>query len=60
MEVRRRLDMYGGGVSIAFFVKIMLKPYALLGSHAIWHCFIVLAVYQHKTAMASLRNGLRC
>ncbi|KAF9527364.1 hemolysin-III related-domain-containing protein [Crepidotus variabilis] len=29
-------------------------------SHAIWHMFIVLAVYLHKTSMASMRNGLQC
>ncbi|KAG5351385.1 hypothetical protein C0989_006716 [Termitomyces sp. Mn162] len=29
-------------------------------SHCIWHCFIVLAVSQHRTAMASLRTGLQC
>ncbi|KIJ68129.1 hypothetical protein HYDPIDRAFT_148456 [Hydnomerulius pinastri MD-312] len=30
------------------------------GSHAIWHAFIVLAISQHRTAMASLRNGIQC
>ncbi|KAJ8082151.1 inc metabolism membrane protein [Marasmius tenuissimus] len=30
------------------------------GSHCIWHCFIVLAVSQHKAAIASLREGLAC
>lgn len=30
------------------------------GSHCIWHCFIVLAVSQHKAAISSLRNGLQC
>ncbi|PPQ90554.1 hypothetical protein CVT25_015868 [Psilocybe cyanescens] len=30
------------------------------GSHAIWHCFIVLAVSQHKTAMDHMKNGLQC
>ncbi|TFL04535.1 putative G-protein coupled receptor [Pterulicium gracile] len=30
------------------------------GSHCIWHLFIVLAVTQHKTAMASLREGMQC
>ncbi|KAH9484973.1 hypothetical protein JR316_0001877 [Psilocybe cubensis] len=30
------------------------------GSHAIWHCFIVLAVSQHKTAMDHMKNGVQC
>ncbi|KAF8198092.1 hemolysin-III related-domain-containing protein [Pholiota molesta] len=30
------------------------------GSHAIWHCFIVLAVSQHRTAMAHMKGGLEC
>jgi adiponectin receptor len=30
------------------------------GSHAIWHVFIVLAISQHRTAMASLREGIPC
>ncbi|KAF9565396.1 HlyIII-domain-containing protein [Agrocybe pediades] len=30
------------------------------GSHAIWHCFIVLAVSQHKAAMQSMKEGLQC
>lgn len=30
------------------------------GSHAIWHAFIVLAISQHRTAMASLRDGIPC
>ncbi|KDQ57397.1 hypothetical protein JAAARDRAFT_177509 [Jaapia argillacea MUCL 33604] len=28
------------------------------GSHAIWHAFIVLAIWQHREAMRSLREGL--
>lgn len=28
------------------------------GSHAIWHAFIVLAIYQHKWAMHELRVGV--
>ncbi|KDR75042.1 hypothetical protein GALMADRAFT_248897 [Galerina marginata CBS 339.88] len=31
-----------------------------VGSHAIWHCFIVLAVSQHKAAIGSMKNGLQC
>ncbi|RDB16685.1 Uncharacterized protein C30D11.11 [Hypsizygus marmoreus] len=30
------------------------------GSHCIWHCFIVLAVSQHKSALASFREGVQC
>ncbi|KAI6169330.1 hemolysin-III related-domain-containing protein [Pisolithus thermaeus] len=30
------------------------------GSHAIWHAFIVLAIKQHREAIASLRNGVPC
>ncbi|KAG9316747.1 hemolysin-III related-domain-containing protein [Chiua virens] len=30
------------------------------GSHAIWHIFIVLAISQHRTAIASLREGIPC
>ncbi|KAF5386189.1 hypothetical protein D9615_002593 [Tricholomella constricta] len=30
------------------------------GSHCIWHCFIVLAVSQHREAFASLREGVQC
>ncbi|KAF9227214.1 HlyIII-domain-containing protein [Gyrodon lividus] len=30
------------------------------GSHAIWHALIVLAISQHRTAIASLRNGISC
>ncbi|KAG7095706.1 hypothetical protein E1B28_006420 [Marasmius oreades] len=30
------------------------------GSHCIWHCFIVLAVSQHKAAIKSLREGIVC
>ncbi|PPQ98768.1 hypothetical protein CVT24_003326 [Panaeolus cyanescens] len=30
------------------------------GSHAIWHCFIVLAVSQHKTAIQSMKSGIQC
>ena len=28
------------------------------GSHAIWHAFIVLAIYQHKWGMRMLRDGV--
>ena len=28
------------------------------GSHAIWHLFIVLAMYQHRTGMRDLRGGV--
>ncbi|PFH46188.1 hypothetical protein AMATHDRAFT_8127 [Amanita thiersii Skay4041] len=31
-----------------------------LGSHMIWHCFIVLAVSQHKAAIGMLKPGLQC
>jgi adiponectin receptor len=31
-----------------------------IGSHAIWHCFIVLAVSQHKSAIGSMKEGLQC
>ncbi|KAK2467879.1 hypothetical protein APHAL10511_000174 [Amanita phalloides] len=31
-----------------------------LGSHMIWHCFIVLAVNQHKAAISALKPGLEC
>jgi adiponectin receptor len=27
------------------------------GSHAIWHMFIVLAIYQHKAGMPALKRG---
>lgn len=30
------------------------------GSHAIWHGFIVLAISQHKAAIAHMRNGIGC
>ncbi|KAF5351880.1 hypothetical protein D9756_007687 [Leucocoprinus leucothites] len=30
------------------------------GSHAIWHCFIVLAVSQHKQGMQSMKDGFQC
>ncbi|KAF8557630.1 HlyIII-domain-containing protein [Imleria badia] len=30
------------------------------GSHAIWHVFIVLAISQHRSAIASLRDGIPC
>jgi len=30
------------------------------GSHAIWHAFIVLAISQHRAAIASLRDGIPC
>ncbi|KAH6897616.1 hemolysin-III related-domain-containing protein [Coprinopsis sp. MPI-PUGE-AT-0042] len=30
------------------------------GSHAIWHCFIVLAVSQHKAAIPLLKAGMQC
>lgn len=30
------------------------------GSHAIWHVFIVLAISQHRAAIASLREGISC
>ncbi|KXN90864.1 hypothetical protein AN958_03518 [Leucoagaricus sp. SymC.cos] len=29
-------------------------------SHAIWHCFIVLAVLQHKQGMQSMKDGFQC
>ncbi|GLB37023.1 putative haemolysin-III related [Lyophyllum shimeji] len=29
-------------------------------SHCIWHCFIVLAVSQHRAAIASFREGVQC
>ncbi|KAJ2919929.1 hypothetical protein MD484_g437, partial [Candolleomyces efflorescens] len=29
-------------------------------SHAIWHCFIVLAVSQHKAAIGLLKEGVSC
>lgn len=28
------------------------------GSHAIWHALIVLAIYQHKWGMRTLRDGI--
>jgi len=28
------------------------------GSHAIWHAFIVLAIYQHKRGMREMRGGV--
>lgn len=31
-----------------------------LGSHMIWHCFIVLAVNQHRVAISALKSGLEC
>jgi adiponectin receptor len=30
------------------------------GSHAIWHCFIVLAVTQHQHGMQFMRDGFQC
>ncbi|KAJ3808040.1 hemolysin-III related-domain-containing protein [Lentinula aff. lateritia] len=30
------------------------------GSHAIWHCFIVLAVAQHKAAIRMMKGGIAC
>ncbi|ESK94812.1 izh family channel protein [Moniliophthora roreri MCA 2997] len=30
------------------------------GSHCIWHCFIVLAVSQHKAAIRAMRDGMVC
>jgi adiponectin receptor len=30
------------------------------GSHSIWHCFIVLAVSQHRTAIGVMKEGLGC
>ncbi|KAF7782204.1 hypothetical protein Agabi119p4_1580 [Agaricus bisporus var. burnettii] len=30
------------------------------GSHAIWHCFIVLAITQHQQGMQFMRNGIQC
>ncbi|KAG1821257.1 hypothetical protein EV424DRAFT_1472411 [Suillus variegatus] len=30
------------------------------GSHAIWHIFIVIAIGQHRAAMAELRRGVEC
>lgn len=30
------------------------------GSHAIWHCFIVLAVSQHRFAIQSMKGGVQC
>lgn len=30
------------------------------GSHSVWHCFIVLAVSQHKTAIRGMKEGLQC
>lgn len=29
-------------------------------SHAIWHCFIVLAVSQHKSAIRLMKEGIQC
>jgi len=31
-----------------------------VGSHAIWHGFIVLAISQHKAAIGDMRNGIGC
>jgi len=30
------------------------------GSHSIWHCFIVLAVSQHKAAIQPMKAGIQC
>ncbi|KAK0455471.1 hemolysin-III related-domain-containing protein [Desarmillaria tabescens] len=30
------------------------------GSHCIWHCFIVLAVSQHKSAIRNMKEGVLC
>jgi len=31
-----------------------------VGSHAIWHIFIVLGMSQHKAAMEHMKNGIGC
>lgn len=46
-----------------FFFFPFLSPTFLIqstGSHAIWHCFIVLAVSQHKSAIGNMKEGLQC
>jgi adiponectin receptor len=30
------------------------------GSHAIWHCFIVLAITQHQHGMQFMKDGVQC
>jgi adiponectin receptor len=31
-----------------------------VGSHAIWHLFIVLGMSQYKAAIGRMRNGIGC
>ncbi|KAF8893466.1 hemolysin-III related-domain-containing protein [Infundibulicybe gibba] len=31
-----------------------------IGSHCIWHCFIVLAVSQHRAAIGLMKDGVKC
>lgn len=62
----RRLNAFGGGRSLSSSLLVIFLwwsdvDFSLgVGSHCIWHLFIVLAVTQHKTAMASLREGMQC
>ncbi len=56
---RQRLDAVGGGRSV-FMPDQKYCSYLHSGSHCIWHCFIVLAVSQHKSAIRVMKDGVLC
>lgn len=48
-------------LSVMMFILLNFFSFsALVGSHAIWHCFIVLAVSQHKAAIGRMKGGMQC
>lgn len=64
-NIQRRLDAIGGGTSDSCHPANLLSSLTAfaffpVGSHAIWHCFIVLAVSQHKAAIGSMKGGMQC
>ena len=57
-SVRKKFDVVGAGEyfqTVPWFLKLII---VIVGSHAIWHCFIALAIYLHVSAMKTMRNGI--
>jgi len=57
-SVRKKFDIVGAGEYFQTIVVFETNRCLIVGSHAIWHCFIVLAIYLHLSAMETMRNGI--
>lgn len=57
---RKRLDKFGGGDIYLQRTAFSNSDPGLLGSHAIWHAFIVLAISQWREGLSIMREGVTC